>query len=168
VTVLAAFASGVTGAVLANPASAQAPAHPAGHTASSVTAARQPLPGSLAAGTVRGGRIVLATLSGASHPHARSVARRMMHRRFHWSVRKQYRYLSELWNRESGWNRFAYNPSSGAYGIPQAVPGSKMGSAGKHWRWRARTQIKWGLGYIKGRYRTPHRAWEHEVAYGWY
>lgn len=92
----------------------------------------------------------------------------MMHHRFHWSVRKQYKYLNRLWSRESGWNRHAYNPYSGAYGIPQAVPGSKMGSAGPHWRSCARTQIRWGLRYIKGRYRTPRRAWEHENAYGWY
>lgn len=91
-----------------------------------------------------------------------------MHRRFHWSVRRQYKDLSRLWSVESGWNRYAYNPYSGAYGIPQAVPGSKMSSAGKHWRSCAKTQIRWGLRYIKGRYGTPRHAWHHEVDYGWY
>ena len=76
--------------------------------------------------------------------------------------------LVKLWNRESSWNKYAYNPSSGAYGIPQAVPGSKMASAGKHWRTNATTQIRWGLGYIKSRYGYPRRAWDHELAYGWY
>ncbi|HUY45070.1 MAG TPA: hypothetical protein VMV92_05020 [Streptosporangiaceae bacterium] len=80
----------------------------------------------------------------------------------------QFRYLNLLWMRESGWNRFAYNPYSGAYGIPQAVPGNKMASAGPNWRTSARTQIIWGMGYIKGRYVTPWGAWQHELQYGWY
>jgi hypothetical protein len=97
---------------------------------------------------------------------ARQIARRLLHR-FHWSKR-QFRYLDPLWARESGWNVHALNPSSGAYGIPQAVPGSKMASAGRHWRYRARTQILWGLRYIKGRYGSPAAAWAHELATGWY
>ncbi len=86
---------------------------------------------------------------------------------FGWGAR-QFSPLDKLWNRESSWNKYAYNPSSGAYGIPQAVPGSKMASAGKHWRTNATTQIRWGLGYIKSRYGYPRRAWDHELAYGWY
>ncbi|WP_019629472.1 hypothetical protein [Actinomadura atramentaria] len=70
----------------------------------------------------------------------------------------QFACLVNLWNRESGWRTTAANPS-GAYGIPQALPGSKMASAGSDWRTSARTQIKWGLGYIKGRYGTPCGAW---------
>ena len=80
----------------------------------------------------------------------------------------QFRYLNLLWMRESGWNRFASNHSSGAYGIPQAVPGDKMASAGPNWRTSARTQIIWGMGYIKSRYGDPWNAWQHELAYGWY
>ena len=80
----------------------------------------------------------------------------------------QFRYLDLLWMRESGWNRFAYNHSSGAYGIPQAVPGDKMASAGPHWRTSARTQIIWGMGYIRARYGNPWNAWQHELRYGWY
>ncbi len=86
---------------------------------------------------------------------------------FGWGKR-QWTPLYKLWNRESGWNKYAENPSSGAYGIPQAVPGSKMASAGKHWRSNATTQIRWGLGYIKSRYGRPRVAWDHELAYGWY
>lgn len=97
---------------------------------------------------------------------SRQIARRML-RRFHWS-RRQFRYLNRLWSRESGWNVFASNPYSGAYGIPQAVPGSKMSSAGPHWRSSARTQIRWGLRYIRARYGSPMRAWEHEAHVGWY
>ena len=97
---------------------------------------------------------------------ARQTARNMLGH-FGWGGR-QFSPLDKLWNRESSWNKYAYNPSSGAYGIPQAVPGSKMASAGKHWRSNATTQIRWGLGYIKGRYGYPRAAWEHELAYGWY
>ena len=96
----------------------------------------------------------------------RKIARRLLHR-FHWS-RRQFRYLDPLWARESSWNVHAENPYSGAYGIPQAVPGSKMASAGRHWQSCARTQILWGLRYIKGQYGSPRAAWGHELATGWY
>ena len=86
---------------------------------------------------------------------------------FHWA-HWQFRYLNLLWSRESGWNPFAKNPYSGAYGIPQALPASKMASAGPDWRSSARTQILWGMGYIESTYVTPFRAWLHEVHYGWY
>jgi peptidoglycan DL-endopeptidase CwlO len=97
-------------------------------------------------------------------PHA--TARSML-RHFGWSHR-QFKYLSELWNRESSWNVYAANPYSGAYGIPQAVPGSKMASAGPKWRTEARTQIRWGMRYIRARYGSPRRAWYHEMDTGWY
>jgi hypothetical protein len=76
--------------------------------------------------------------------------------------------LVSLWNVESGWNVYATNPSSGAYGIPQALPGSKMASAGSDWQSNAATQIRWGLGYIKSLYGSPCGAWSHEQADGWY
>ncbi|HEY8482119.1 MAG TPA: transglycosylase SLT domain-containing protein [Spirillospora sp.] len=76
--------------------------------------------------------------------------------------------LVKLWNKESGWRVNASNPSSGAYGIPQANPGTKMASAGPDWRTNPATQIKWGLGYIKGRYGTPCKAWAHSQSTGWY
>jgi hypothetical protein len=109
------------------------------------------------------GDIVL--LAAARTP--RQIARRMLPK-FHWNVSKQFRYLRWLWQRESGWNRYAYNPYSGAYGIPQALPGSKMASAGPNWRSNASTQIRWGLRYIRARYGSPHRAWNHSQATGWY
>jgi len=84
-----------------------------------------------------------------------------------WRLR-QFRYLVQLWNSESSWNVYAQNPYSGAYGIPQAVPGSKMASAGPDWRTDAATQIRWGLGYIKQSYGSPRLAWLHEAADGWY
>jgi uncharacterized protein YabE (DUF348 family) len=80
----------------------------------------------------------------------------------------QYNCLVALWDRESGWNVHAANPS-GAYGIPQALPGSKMASAGPDWQDNATTQIKWGLGYIASRYNTPCGAWSSWQANGgWY
>ena len=75
--------------------------------------------------------------------------------------------LDDLWNRESGWVYNAEN-ASGAYGIPQALPGSKMASAGPDWETDPTTQIKWGLGYIQSVYGTPCGAWSHEEADGWY
>ena len=76
--------------------------------------------------------------------------------------------LVRLWNRESGWNPYAYNSSSGAYGIPQALPGSKMASAGSDYQTNYKTQINWGLSYIKARYGTPQNAWNHSQSTGWY
>lgn len=76
--------------------------------------------------------------------------------------------LERLWQKESGWNERAMNRYSGAYGIPQSLPGSKMASAGADWQVNAATQIKWGLGYIKGRYGTPCGAWGHSQSVGWY
>jgi uncharacterized protein YabE (DUF348 family) len=76
--------------------------------------------------------------------------------------------LDLLWERESGWNHQAANPSSGAYGIPQALPGSKMGSAGSDWATNPATQIEWGLGYIADRYGSPCGAWSHSESVGWY
>jgi len=80
----------------------------------------------------------------------------------------QFSCLDSLWNQESGWNVFASNPTSGAYGIPQALPGSKMASAGADWQSDAATQIRWGLGYIQSTYGSPCGAWAHEQADGWY
>jgi hypothetical protein len=79
-----------------------------------------------------------------------------------------YQCLVLLWNRESGWRADAYNRSSGAYGIPQSLPGSKMASAGADWRTNAATQIEWGLSYIRGRYGAPCGAWAHSEQYNWY
>lgn len=76
--------------------------------------------------------------------------------------------LVALWNKESHWNVYAHNKSSGAYGIPQAYPGEKMASVGADWATNPATQITWGLGYISGRFGTPCVAWGHSQAKGWY
>ena len=96
---------------------------------------------------------------------AQAIARDMLLQRG-WGD-DQFGCLVELWNHESGWNVYASNPS-GAYGIPQALPGSKMASAGPDWESNPATQISWGLGYITGRYGTPCGAWGHSQSTGWY
>jgi hypothetical protein len=80
----------------------------------------------------------------------------------------QFGCLDSLWERESKWNVRADNPSSSAYGIPQALPGSKMASAGADWATNPVTQIRWGLGYIEDRYGSPCGAWAHSQRNGWY
>lgn len=76
--------------------------------------------------------------------------------------------LLKLWTKESGWRADAYNRSSGAYGIPQALPGSKMATAGPDWMTNAGTQIEWGLRYISGRYGSPCAAWSFHLGHNWY
>ena len=97
---------------------------------------------------------------------ARSVAESMMASSYGWGS-DQFQCLDSLWSKESGWNYQAYNPS-GATGIPQALPGSKMASAGTDWATDAATQIRWGLGYIAASYGTPCAAWGHSESYNWY
>jgi resuscitation-promoting factor RpfB len=80
----------------------------------------------------------------------------------------QFACLLPLWKAESGWRVNAENRSSGAYGIPQALPGSKMASVAADWRTNPATQITWGLNYIKGRYGTPCGAWSHFESKHWY
>jgi hypothetical protein len=80
----------------------------------------------------------------------------------------QFSCLDSIYVNESGWNVHADNPSSSAYGIPQALPGSKMASAGADWADNPATQIRWGLGYIKARYGTPCNAWGFKQGHGWY
>jgi hypothetical protein len=80
----------------------------------------------------------------------------------------QFGCLDALWTRESNWNPAAHNSSSGAHGIPQSLPGSKMASAGPNWATDPATQITWGLGYIQDRYGSPCGAWAHSESHGWY
>ncbi len=76
--------------------------------------------------------------------------------------------LTQLWYRESGWRTNAYNASSGAYGIPQSLPGSKMANVAADWRTSYETQVLWGLYYIVGRYGSPCGAWAHSESHNWY
>lgn len=97
---------------------------------------------------------------------AQQIARSMMQSRYGWDS-SEFSCLVQMWDNESGWRTNAYNPS-GAYGIPQALPGSKMASAGADWQTNASTQIAWGLGYIASRYGTPCGAWGFWQAHNYY
>ena len=105
--------------------------------------------------------------SGAANTVANLALGKKMAAAYGWTG-AQWNALYALWNRESGWRTTATNPSSGAYGIPQSLPASKMASAGADWRTNPATQIAWGLRYIKGRYGSPAAAWAHETRFGWY
>ncbi|WP_104194400.1 hypothetical protein [Cryobacterium sp. M25] len=97
---------------------------------------------------------------------AKATARAMAASKYGWGE-SEFFCLVQLWNKESGWSYTANNPS-GATGIPQALPGSKMATAGSDWATNATTQISWGLGYIKAGYGTPCGAWAHSVTNNWY
>ena len=97
---------------------------------------------------------------------AQSIAFNMMSS-FGFDPNTQFSCLDNIWSRESGWRWDAAN-ASGAYGIPQALPGSKMATAGADWQTNPATQIKWGLGYIQAQYGTPCNAWAFWQANGWY
>ncbi|WP_136193595.1 G5 domain-containing protein [Actinomyces procaprae] len=120
------------------------------------------------ADTGSGSATTTATASGdgTTAASAQSIAKSMMSS-YGWDD-SQFSCLVNLWNRESGWNYQAQNPSSGAYGIPQSLPGSKMSSVASDWATNPTTQITWGLGYISERYGSPCSAWAHSESTGWY
>lgn len=80
----------------------------------------------------------------------------------------EYYALASIIVRESGWNVHATNPSSGAYGIPQALPGSKMASAGQNWQNNGYTQLRWMVSYCRSTYGSISSAWAFWQAHGWY
>ena len=104
--------------------------------------------------------------AGTDPESAKAIARSMMAGRG-WGD-SEFSCLENLWNRESSWNYQAENASSGAYGIPQALPGTKMSEVADDWATNPSTQITWGLNYISGRYGTPCSAWAHSESVGWY
>jgi hypothetical protein len=145
-------------------AEAQTPAAPAGGQSLVVAGERDAAGG-------RGDYTVTdppkAPASGSPDPgSAQAIAYTMVMDRG-WSL-ADYDCLVALWNRESHWNVYAENPTSGAYGIPQALPGDKMATVADDWQTNPETQIIWGLGYIGARYGTPCGAWDHSERKGWY
>ena len=117
-------------------------------------------------GTGGGGGIIYVTSTPPNPNTAQSIGYNLM-ASFGFSPTTYFGCLLDLWNHESGWVYDAEN-ASGAYGIPQALPGSKMASAGPDWQTNPATQIKWGLGYIKQLYGNPCGAWSFEEANGYY
>jgi hypothetical protein len=97
----------------------------------------------------------------------RDIARQMMVNKYNWGD-DQFTCYNNIIVRESNWIVTADNPHSSAYGIPQALPGSKMATFGADWRTNPATQIAWGLSYVKTRYGTPCNAWSFKHAHGWY
>ncbi|MFN8167478.1 MAG: transglycosylase SLT domain-containing protein [Candidatus Nanopelagicales bacterium] len=113
-------------------------------------------------------RTAIAPYKVGTKKYSKWFARTYMAKRYKWTSQRQWQCLVTMWNKESGWRHKAHNNGSGAHGIPQAVPGKKMASAGPNWRTNPRTQIKWGLKYIKGRYGTPCGAWSFWQNHRWY
>jgi hypothetical protein len=111
--------------------------------------------------------VVTAPAAGVPDPGTAQAIAYAMLQSMGWGE-DQYNCLVALWNRESHWNVYAHNSSSGAYGIPQALPGEKMASAGADWATNPATQISWGLSYVQGRYGDACGAWAHSEDAGWY
>ena len=107
------------------------------------------------------------TIAFGTKAYSKWYAKAWISYKYKWSA-SQFGCLNALWSRESGWRTAAHNRGSGAYGIPQALPGRKMAIHGSDWRTNPETQIKWGVGYIKARYGNACSAWQHHRYYGWY
>ncbi|MCR2812481.1 phospholipase [Microbacterium sp. zg.Y1090] len=108
-----------------------------------------------------------ALAAGNTVEGAKSTAAHLAATQYGWGG-DQFQCLDSLWQKESDWNYQAVNPSSGATGIPQSLPGDKMAAAGPDWQTNATTQIRWGLDYISRAYGTPCAAWAHSQATDWY
>lgn len=122
---------------------------------------------SATAAETTGGTTVDTPAAPADPSGAEAIGKAML-TSFGFNQTTQWTCLYDIWMRESGWNVYAENTASGAYGIPQSLPGAKMASAGSDWLTDPTTQIKWGLGYIAAQYGTPCGAWQNEVDYGYY
>lgn len=97
----------------------------------------------------------------------REIAKQILKNKYGYGG-NQYQCFNNIIMRESEWNIHATNASSGAYGIPQALPGSKMASVGADWRTNPATQITWGIEYMKDTYGSPCGAWGFKSSHGWY
>lgn len=113
------------------------------------------------------GTLVIPKTTAAQQGSNRALGQQMAADIYGWTG-TQWSCLDNLWTRESNWRTEAGNKSSGAYGIPQALPGDKMAKYGSDWLTNPATQIRWGLAYIKGRYSTPCGAWSHFTSHNWY
>ncbi|MER5774622.1 transglycosylase SLT domain-containing protein [Streptomyces sp. NPDC002039] len=126
-----------------------------------ITASKKAIAGSVLALGVAGS--MLATVPAQAAPmNAKSIAQQMI------KDPAQFEAFSKIVSRESGWNHTATNSSSGAYGLVQALPASKMSSAGADWKTNPATQIKWGLDYMNSRYGSPVGAWNFWQSHHWY
>jgi len=142
------------------------PASPAKASAKAVVKAK---PAVKAKAKVKAKRVSRSRAHGFTAPQTgsnRSIGRKMA--AAHGWTGVQWDCLNNLWQKESGWSIHSTNASGTAGGIPQALPASKMASAGSDWRTNPATQIKWGIGYIDNRYGTACKAWAHWRSHNWY
>ncbi|HEX2809864.1 MAG TPA: hypothetical protein VHN80_27185 [Kineosporiaceae bacterium] len=148
-------------------ASPSATVRPAQQAAAQQAVAAKAAAGRAAAVRAAAERRTAAARAARSALHDPRSAARLMLADHSWSA-GQFQCLDALWSKESGWNHQARNASSGAFGIPQALPGGKMASAGADWQTNPVTQIRWGLKYIDDVYGSPCGAWAHSRASNWY
>lgn len=128
-----------------------------------IASPKKALAGVTLAAAATGALLAAAPAQAASEAsQAQAVAKKMI------GNSAQYTCFSNIVDHESDWNIHATNASSGAYGLVQALPGSKMSSAGSDWKNNAATQIKWGVDYMKDRYGSPCGAWNFWQANHWY
>lgn len=129
-----------------------------------VASPKKALAGAAVAATAAGALLAAAPAQAApsSSTQAQATAKKMI------GNSAQYHCFAKIVQHESNWNPKATNASSGAYGLVQALPGSKMASAGADWKTNPKTQIKWGLDYMKDRYGSPCGAWNFWQANHWY
>ncbi|GAA5000241.1 aggregation-promoting factor C-terminal-like domain-containing protein [Streptomyces siamensis] len=130
-----------------------------------VTSPKKALAGAAVAAATTG-MVLAAAPAQAAAPTSTSSAQAIAHQMIPDAA--QFNAFSKIVEHESGWNASATNASSGAYGLVQALPGSKMASAGADWKTNPKTQIKWGLDYMNSRYGSPVDAWSFWQANGWY
>ncbi|WP_329461036.1 transglycosylase SLT domain-containing protein [Streptomyces sp. NBC_01431] len=126
-----------------------------------IAASKKTLAGAVVAVGAAGS--LFATVPAQAAPvNAKAIAQQMI------KDPAQFAAFSKIVSHESGWNHTATNSSSGAYGLVQALPASKMASAGADWKTNPATQIKWGLDYMNSRYGSPVGAWNFWQAHHWY
>ncbi len=135
--------------------------------AQAAAAERQRLRTEAAAKSVTGPVAAVPVALPGGTPQQNRELGRAMTAEYGWDA-GQFACLDRIWSQESNWTTTAQNPSSGAYGIPQSLPGTKMASAGADWSSNPATQIAWGLGYIDAVYGTPCSAWDFKQGTGWY
>lgn len=157
----------VDGAATARTTQLSAQADQISKAAADLQAAKQAQAAAAAKPATASKSAVTSTPVVVSPGSARDIARQMMLSMYGWGD-DQFTCFDKIITQESGWNVSATNRSSGAYGIPQALPGSKMATAGADWQTNPATQIKWALGYVQGRYSTACGAWAFKSAHGWY
>jgi hypothetical protein len=157
----------VDGAAIARTAQLSAQADQIAQAAADLQAAAQKKTQSATPAKTTAAKPAVMSVPAVTPGSARDIARQMMLSMYGWGD-SEFACFDKIITQESGWNVSATNKSSGAYGIPQALPGSKMATAGADWQTNPATQIKWALGYVQGRYATPCGAWSFKSAHGWY